>query len=177
MPLLRRSPAPVPVYVGADELLVGARACAAAGGEVDLRPLHGARCRALASFPSRSRPPRSHGGWSFVPSAGVGGDHRRYAFVGSCGRLWRPRDDGDARYSLMRFADPLEETRIYPATTICPRPTSTIGHERERPTLTRAVPAKLLSPRWCVSAFALAAQSGLVQGGAAYTAPCQRHQP
>lgn len=133
VPLLRRLPTPVPVYVGADELPVVARACAAAGGEVDLRPLHGGETLRLGELPVEVLPTPGHtaaGRSYYLPECGavITGDT---LFVGSCGRPAAPATTATLWHSLMRLADLPEETRIYPGHDYGPRPTSTIGHERE----------------------------------------------
>lgn len=133
-PLLARLPAPVPVYVGSDELDVVARACAQAGWVADLQPLRGDETLRLGGLPVQvlATPGHTRAGRSYyLPdlSAVITGDT---LFVGSCGRPAAPSTAATLWHSLMQLADLPEETRIYPGHDYGPRPTSTIGYEREK---------------------------------------------
>lgn len=133
-PLLARLPAPVPVYVGTDELDVVARACGEAGCVADLQPLRGDETLRLGDLPVQvlATPGHTRAGRSYyLPelAAVITGDT---LFVGSCGRPAAPNTAATLWHSLMQLADLPEETRIYPGHDYGPRPTSTIGYEREK---------------------------------------------
>lgn len=133
VPELLRRVGPVPVYIGEQEASVVHKLCAQAGVPAELVPLRGGeelRCGSLSiqalATPGHTRAGRSY----YVPAlaALLSGDT---LFVGSCGR---PRDAASAAelwQSLRQLADLPEETRIYPGHDYGPRPTTTLGWERE----------------------------------------------
>jgi glyoxylase-like metal-dependent hydrolase (beta-lactamase superfamily II) len=133
VPELLRRTGPVPVYIGEQEADAVRKLCNEAGVAADLVPLRGEqelRCGGLTlvalATPGHTRAGRSY----HVPalSALLSGDT---LFVGSCGR---PRDAASAAElwrSLQLLCDLPEETRIYPGHDYGPRPTSTLGWERE----------------------------------------------
>ena len=79
-----------------------------------------------------------------------GGDHRRYALCRQLRSAGDSRDDGDAMAQPDAACGPagrdphLSRPRL--------RPTTDLHHRPRAQTNPCAVPAKLLSPRWCVSA-------------------------
>jgi glyoxylase-like metal-dependent hydrolase (beta-lactamase superfamily II) len=133
VPELLRRFGPLPVYIGAPEVDAVRALCTAAGVAADLVPLHGGeqlRCGRL-NVSVLATPGHTRGGRTYhLPEllALLPGDT---LFVGSCGR---PRDPASVPVlwqSLQQLAELPEETRIYPGHDYGPRPTSTIGWERD----------------------------------------------